>query len=130
MNKVILLGNLVSNPEMRETPNGKTYTGFTVAVARGYKKADGEESETDFVKCTAWGKVATNITNYCKKGSKVLVEGALRVENYKNKEGGWVNNTFVNAYNCTFLSRKDKDMVKDRDDDSGFYPVSDEEIPF
>ena len=86
MNKTIITGNLTREPELNETTSGVAYSNFTVAV-------NGETSDTDgnrptyFFSCTAWRGRAENIAKYCKKGSKVLVEGEMQSRKYTDKDG-------------------------------------------
>ena len=77
MNKVILIGRLARDPEMRTTPSGVATTSFTIAVQRSYKNAEGVY-ETDFIKCTLWNGIAENTAEYCKKGDVVGVKGRLQ----------------------------------------------------
>ena len=72
MNKVILIGRLARDPEMRTTPSGVATTSFTIAVQRNYANAQGDR-EADFISCVAWRKQAENIAKYCSKGSMALL---------------------------------------------------------
>ncbi|HOZ88687.1 MAG TPA: single-stranded DNA-binding protein [Bacilli bacterium] len=105
MNKVILIGRLTKNPEMRTTTSGTATTSFTVAVSRTYTNQSGER-ETDFINCVAWRKQAENIAKYCSKGSQVAVEGRMQTRNYDDKEGVKKYVTEVVADNVTFLGSK------------------------
>lgn len=78
MNKVILIGRLVRDPELRYTQNNKAYCNFTVAVNRGFKNAN-NEYETDFINCQTWGKTAENLQRYMRKGSQIGVEGQIQI---------------------------------------------------
>ncbi|MFH1239377.1 MAG: single-stranded DNA-binding protein, partial [bacterium] len=78
-NKVLLIGNLTKDPELRYTPNGQAVAGFTVAVNRRYKNATGEMIEkTDFIPVEVWRKQAESCKQYLTKGSSVYVEGRLQ----------------------------------------------------
>ncbi|MEG1662527.1 MAG: single-stranded DNA-binding protein [Clostridia bacterium] len=82
MNKVILIGNLVKNPEISETNNGTAYCKFTVATTRRYQNAEGEK-ETDFTNVVVWKKLAELCGEYLAKGRKVAVVGELRTRSYE-----------------------------------------------
>lgn len=78
LNRVILIGRLTRDPELRYTPNGTPVTRFTLAVDRGRKNQQGEK-ETDFIRCSTWSKQAEIVANYVQKGRLVAVEGSLRI---------------------------------------------------
>lgn len=98
MNKFIFSGNLTREPEMKFSGQGKPYTKFTVAVQRPF-----DREKSDFFNCTAFGKQAENIANYCDKGSKVLVEGQVNID-----QSGDKYYTNVIADRVEFLSTKGK----------------------
>ena len=102
MNKVILIGRLARDPEMRTTPSGVATTSFTIAVQRNYPNAQGDR-EADFISCVAWRKQAENIAKYCSKGSQVAVEGRIQTRNYDAQDGTKRYVTEVIADNVTFL---------------------------
>lgn len=88
-NKVILLGNLVRDPELRVTPKGTAICTFTVAVSRQFKGDGGDtREEVAFVDVTAWGKQAETIQKYCAKGKPLLVEGRLKLDQWDDKATG------------------------------------------
>ncbi len=105
MNKVIIIGRLTKNPEMRTTTTGTATTSFTVAVSRTYTNQNGER-ETDFINCVAWRKQAENIAKYCSKGSQVAVEGRMQTRSYDAQDGTKKYVTEVIADNVTFLGSK------------------------
>ncbi len=82
-NKVILVGNLTRDPEIRYVGSGAAVTKFTLAVNRRSKQGE----ETDFIDCVAWEKLAETCNTYLKKGMSCLVEGRLSIRNYETKEG-------------------------------------------
>ena len=87
MNKIILLGRLVKDPELRYTENGeKVYTKFIIAVQRNFKLPNGIR-EADFIPIKVWGKKAEVIVKYMKKGSLITLSGRLKTGNYEDKEG-------------------------------------------
>lgn len=82
-NKIILVGNLTRDPEIRYIGSGAAVTKFTLAVNRRSKQGE----ETDFIDCVAWEKLAETCNTYLKKGSSCLVEGRLSIRSYETKEG-------------------------------------------
>ena len=105
MNKVILIGRLSQDPEMRTTPNGVATTTFSVAVSRNFTNQNGER-ETDFFRCVAWRKQAENIAKYCQKGTQVAVEGRLQNRSYDAQDGTKRYVTEVIADNVSFLGSR------------------------
>lgn len=107
MNKVILIGRLTRDPEMRTTPSGVATTSFSIAVQRNYANAQGDR-EADFINCVAWRKQAENIAKYCTKGSQVAVDGRIQTRNYDAQDGTKRYTTDVVVDNFEFLgSRND-----------------------
>lgn len=86
MNKVILIGNLTRDPELRSTPNGVSVCTFSIAVNRRFANQAGER-ETDFLNITAWRQLGETCSKYLAKGRKVAVTGELRSRSYEDKEG-------------------------------------------
>ncbi|MDE7364993.1 MAG: single-stranded DNA-binding protein [Ruminococcus sp.] len=84
MNKVILMGRLTADPELKQTPNGTASCRFTVAINRKYKNAQGGY-DADFINCTAWRQTAEFICRYFKKGNMIMAEATLRNNNYQDK---------------------------------------------
>jgi single-strand DNA-binding protein len=88
LNRVILIGNLTADPELRYTPGGTARTRFSIAVNRQYKNASGQlQEETTFVPIVTWGSQAENCANFLSKGRSVAVEGRLRIDSFENTEG-------------------------------------------
>lgn len=88
-NKVILMGNLTRNPELRQTQSGTNVFGGSIAVNESYTAADGTKRDnTTFVEISAFGKTAEIITKYFHKGDPILVEGRLRQESWTDKQTG------------------------------------------
>jgi single-strand DNA-binding protein len=102
MNRVILIGNLTKDPELRYTPNGVAVTTFTLAVNRPRANQAGER-EADFINVVAWQKLADLCATYLRKGRQAAVEGRLQTRSYDNKEGKKVYVTEVVAENVQFL---------------------------
>ncbi len=108
MNKVILIGRLSRDPELRTTGSGISVTRFTVAVSRPYTSQNatsGSQPQTDFLNCIAWRRQAENIAKYCTKGSQVAVEGRIQTGSYDGQDGQKHYTTDIVADNVTFLSR-------------------------
>lgn len=112
MNKAILIGRLVRDPEMRTTASGINSTTFTVAVSRNYTGPNGER-ETDFINCVAWRKQAENIAKYCTKGSQVAVEGRIQTRSYDAQDGTKRYVTEIIADNVTFLGSRSGNVASD-----------------
>ena len=106
MNKVIMIGNLTADPVLGHTQGGKAYCNFSLAIGRQFSK-----EEVDFVNCTAWEKTAEVIAEYCKKGSRVAVDGSLRVEK-KNDNGKNVIFTKVLISSVEFLNSKKQESTQ------------------
>lgn len=102
MNRVILIGNLTKDPELRYTPNGVAVTTFTLAINRPRTNQAGER-EADFINVVAWQKLADLCATYLRKGRQAAVEGRLQTRSYDNKEGKKVYVTEVVAENVQFL---------------------------
>ena len=86
LNKVMVIGRLGKDPEMRYIPNGTAVTSFSVAADRTYTSNGEKKTETEWFNCTAWAKLAEITNQYCKKGQLVYVEGRLKTEKYE-KDG-------------------------------------------
>lgn len=84
INKVILMGRLTSDPELRQTPNGVSTCQFTVAITRNYQGQNGER-QSDFITVVAWRQTAEFVCRYFTKGRLILVEGELRTRTYDDK---------------------------------------------
>ena len=88
LNKIILIGNLGRDPEMRYTPSGSAVTSFTVAVNRKYRTQDGEDrEETEWFNVSCWNKLAEIANQYLSKGRQVYVEGRLSTRSYEDRNG-------------------------------------------
>ncbi|MFC7443493.1 single-stranded DNA-binding protein [Laceyella putida] len=105
LNRVILVGRLTRDPELRYTPSGVAIARFSIAVNRNYTNAQGER-EADFLNIVAWRGLAENCANYLSKGSLVGVDGRLQTGKYENQEGRTVYTTDVVAEDVRFLDTK------------------------
>ena len=113
MNKVILIGRLTRDPELRTTPSGTATTSFTIAVDRTFVNQQTGQRETDFINCVAWRKQAENISRYCTKGTQVAVEGRIQTRNYEAQDGTKRYVTEVICDNVTFLGSKNSNNNDD-----------------
>lgn len=101
LNRVVLIGRLTKDPDLRFTPNGIGVCNFTLAVDRPHSKE--REKEADFIPIVAWRQTAEASANYLKKGHRCAVEGRIQVRNYENNEGRRIYVTEVHADNVRFL---------------------------
>jgi single-strand DNA-binding protein len=125
--KLILIGNLGRDPEMRYTPEGNPMTNFSMATSRKF----GDRDETTWFRVTVFGRQAEACNQYLRKGSKVLVEGRLYTDGsgnpnvFQRKDGTYGASYEVTAETVRFLSQRSEDAS------SGFGPMDDDEdIPF
>jgi single-strand DNA-binding protein len=100
LNRVILIGRLTKDPELRYTAAGVATTSFTLAVERQFKNGD---QDADFIPVVTWRQLAETCANHLKKGRLTAVEGRIQVRNYENNEGKRVYVTEVIADNVRFL---------------------------
>lgn len=112
MNKIIIVGNITRDIDLTETASGTAYCNFSVAVNRAMPDSDGNK-QTDFFNCTAWKQRAEVIAKYCKKGSKVLVEGEMQARSYEDKNGNRQTGWNVNVTNIEFLSNRQENIEED-----------------
>jgi single-strand DNA-binding protein len=103
INRVVLVGRLTKDPELRYTPQGTAVCTWTLAVNRQFSNAQGER-DADFINIVAWRQLGELCANYLKKGSPAALEGRLQTRSYDNKEGKKVYVVEVVADNVQFLS--------------------------
>lgn len=103
LNRIILIGRLTKEPELRYTTNGTGVCGFTLAVESGF----GEKKRTDFIPIVVWNKLAENCAAYLAKGKLAAVDGRLQIRSYDGKDGVKRYVTEVVAENVRFLSPKE-----------------------
>lgn len=133
MNKLVLLGRLVRDPEVRYTPSERVVCQFTIAVDRPFANANGQR-EADFIPVVIWGKAAETAGNSLAKGQRVLVEGRLQIRSYEAKDGSKRYVAECIASNFEFIERKEGNAPR-QSSMEGFgevatEPFSAEEIPF
>ena len=102
MNKVILMGRLTRDPELRYTTSGTAVVSFTLAVDRHFRNQNGDR-DADFINCVIWRKSAENFSNFTHKGSLVGIEGRIQTRNYENQQGNRVYVTEVVVDNFALL---------------------------
>lgn len=103
-NRVILIGNLTREPELRYTPNNTAVAEFGLAVNRNYQDGSGEwQEDTTYVDITVWGNKAENADEYLSKGSRVFLEGRLRLDQWENDAGENRSKHGVTAERLSFL---------------------------
>lgn len=144
LNRVILIGRLTRDPELRYTPAGVAVTQFTLAVDRPFTSGSGER-EADFIPVVTWRQLAETCANYLRKGRLTAVEGRIQVRNYENNDGKRVYVTEVIADNVRFLEsnreggqqlERQEERPAPRTSDGPFHDdgkpidISDDDLPF
>jgi len=132
LNKVIIIGNLGSEPEMRFTPNGNPVTSFRVATNRVYTTPEGErKQETEWFTVVAWGKLAEQCNQFLTKGRLVYAEGRLHTRAWESQDGQKHFRTEVVANRVTFLDRQAAaPLPEEVVEEAGFGELEPEDIPF
>lgn len=102
LNRVVLVGRLTKDPELRYTPSGVAVANFTLAVNRPFSNQQGDR-EADFINCVVWRKPAENVANFLTKGSLAGVDGRVQTRSYDNNEGRRVYVTEIVAESVQFL---------------------------
>lgn len=137
MNKLIIIGNLTRDPELRTTSNGKQVCSLSVAVNR--RRREGEEQKVDYFHVTVWNEMGANCGRYLKKGNKVAVMGMVSVSSYDGKDGKHYANLEVVAQEVEYLTpKKDQEDTKEPEEADGSVPYvrlipvpdDEDEIPF
>jgi len=106
LNKIMLIGNVGSDPEMRYTPNGKAVTSFRMATNYRYAGSDGErKEETEWFRVSVWGKQAESCNQFLSKGKRVYVEGRLHSRSWEGQDGQMRTSLEVSANRVIFLDR-------------------------
>ena len=138
MNKVILMGRLVKDPELKQTPSGVSVARFSIAVNRRFKNDNGEY-DADFINCVAWRQTGEFITKYFQKGSMIAVTGSIQTSSWDDKEGKRQYSTEVVVDEAYFTGSKGEasgtsntaanDQIQ-AGVDSGFIVESDGDLPW
>lgn len=131
LNRVVLIGRLSRDPELRYTPSGVATCSFNLAVERNFTNSQGEK-ETDFINIVTWRQLAENCANYLRKGRLIALEGRIQVRSYDNNEGRRVYVTEVVADNVRFLESKKEDRPRNEDftHESNSLEISEDDLPF
>jgi single-strand DNA-binding protein len=130
LNKVMIIGNLGADPEMRFAPSGSPVTSFTIASSRIFTTKDGEKKqETEWFTVVAWDKLAENCNQFLSKGRKAYVEGRLKTRSWEDKEGVKHYKTEVIASQVIFLDRSGSAPLPEESAEGG-EEIPPEELPF
>jgi len=129
-NKVILMGNLTRDPELRYTPAGKAVANFAIAVNRRYKVDEQWKEETDFFDIVVFGKQAENCSEYLRKGRPVLVDGRLQQRRWETDEGQKRSKIEVVAMTVQFLGSRGQENSRPASGGDEPPEFDDSDIPF
>ena len=131
LNRIIIMGRLVRDPELRTTQSGTNVTSFTLAVDRDFKSRESGEKGTDFIDVVAWRQTAEFVCKYFAKGRMAVAEGRLQIREWKDKDGNNRRSTEVVAENVYFGDSKKSDAAP-APQGKGFREIDDEGgvIPF
>ncbi len=141
INRVILIGRMVKDPELRYTQSGASVASFSIANNRSYSVGGDRKEFTSFFNCIAWGKLGETIAQYCKKGQRIAIEGRLQQRSWDDQNGNKRQTVEVVVENFQFLTAKQghdapgDDMPMGSGGDPGppappDNPFSDDDIPF
>jgi single-strand DNA-binding protein len=132
LNKVIIIGNVGNEPEMRFTPNGKPVTSFSVATNWVYTTPEGERrQETEWFNIVAWNRLAEQCNQFLAKGKLVYTEGRIHTRNWEGQDGQAHSKMEVVANRVIFLDRKAVSGVADeKTEDSASAEMEPEDLPF
>lgn len=129
-NKVILMGNLTRDPELRYTPAGKAVANFSIAVNRRFKTDDQVREETDFFDIVVFGKQAENCSEYLSKGRPVLVDGRLQQRRWETDDGQKRSKVEVVAMSVQFLGGRSQESSRASSGGDDPPEFDDSDIPF
>jgi len=135
LNKVMIIGHLGRDPEMRFTPSHRAVTNFNVATSRTWKTADGERhTETEWFNVVAWGRLAEICHEYLAKGQQVYIEGRLQTRKWEDEEGNRRNTVEIHANEMIMLGKSKKKEASGADDedfeDEDYLEDAEDEFPF
>ena len=137
LNKIIVIGNLGTDPEMRYTANGNAVTSFNLATSRAYTAADGErKQETEWFRVVSWNQLAEHVNQYLSKGRRAYVEGRLHSDRWEGQDGQTRFTNEIIANTVLFLDRAtdspinegSSEQVSDSDGNDGQIDAND--LPF
>ena len=135
LNKIVLMGRMTRDPELRHTQTGTPVASFTLACDRDFKDKQTGEKETDFIDVVAWRQTGEFVSRHFAKGRMAVVEGRLQIRGWTDKEGHKRRNAEVVADNVYFGdSKKEAEEVGEGSTSSGYQPPTQEdddgELPF
>jgi single-strand DNA-binding protein len=131
LNKVMVIGNLGTDPEMRFTPNGNPVTSFRIASSRTYTAPDGErKQETEWFTVVTWSKLAEQCNQFLSKGRRAYVEGRLRTRSWEGQDGQKRFTTEIVANRVIFLDRPGTAPLPEEGEEAIGEDVQPEELPF
>ena len=133
LNKVMIIGHLGRDPEMRYTPSQRAVTNFNVASSRSWKSSDGEKhTETEWFNVVAWGSLAEICNQYLSKGQQVYIEGRLQTRKWEDDEGNRRSTVEIHAREMIMLGgiKKKEGNDEDADLDADFLDDEQDEFPF
>lgn len=131
LNKTILQGRLVADPELRQTPNGVATASFRLAVERDFKDKSSGERQVDFINVVAWRQTAEFVSHLFTKGSMAILEGRLQIREYTDKEGNKRTAAEVVADHVYFGESRKEGAVSASDEESfATLADSDDDLPF
>jgi len=133
VNKVILVGNLGKDPELRYTPSGQAVATFSLATSRKWKDKEGQmQDQTDWHNIVTWGRQAEIAKEYLKKGSPIFIEGRIQYRTYNDRDGNKRYITEIVAQSLQMLGRKGTEAAPEAAEevDVETPPAADEDIPF
>ena len=128
LNRIIIMGRLTRDPELRRTQNGTAVTSFSLAVDRDFKNKETGETGVDFIDCVAWRSTAEFVNNYFTKGRMAVVEGRLQIRDWTDKDGGKRRSAEIVAERVYFAdSKRDQEAAapqafEELDEDDGNLP--------
>lgn len=132
VNKIIVIGNLGSEPEMRFTPNGRPVTSFSIATNWRYTTGEGErKEETEWFTVVTWGKLAEQCNQFLAKGRLVYVEGRLRTHSWEGQDGQKRHRNEIVASRVSFLDRQaTAPLAGEKMEEGAIDEMGPEDIPF
>ena len=132
VNRIIIIGNLGSEPEMRFTPNGRPVTSFSAATNRRYTTSEGERrEETEWFTVVTWGRLAEQCNQFLSKGRLVYVEGRLRTHSWEGQDGQKRYRNEIVADRVSFLDRQaSAPLTEEKSIEPGMDDIEPDDIPF
>ena len=132
LNRIVIMGRLTADPELRRTGTGIAVTSFTLAVDRDYAGKDGGEKETDFIDCVAWRNTGEFVAKHFSKGRMAVASGRLQIRSYIDKDGNKRRNAEVIADSVYFGDSKNNNTSQSPAPAQAFAAIEmpDYELPF